>query len=62
MPQGKPANTRCVQLDSDNLCKLFNDPSRPAVCEAFTAQAYVCGTNREEALILLTELEAATGS
>lgn len=62
MPHGKPANTRCIQLDADNLCKLFNDPSRPVVCESFTAQAYVCGTHREEALILLSELEAATES
>ena len=61
MPQGKPANTRCIQLDNDNLCKLFNDPSRPKVCADFTAQAYVCGSTREEALILLTDLEAATG-
>ena len=61
MPQGKPANTRCIQLDNDNLCKLFNDPSRPKVCADFTAQTYVCGSTREEALILLTDLEAATG-
>ncbi|MCC5879526.1 MAG: YkgJ family cysteine cluster protein [Idiomarina sp.] len=60
MPNGKPANTRCVQLDQDNLCTLFNDPRRPQVCESFTAQAYVCGNSREEALILLTDLESAT--
>lgn len=60
MPEGKPANTRCVQLDNDNLCKLFGDPSRPAVCSEFSAQAYVCGDSRDEALILLTQLEQAT--
>lgn len=60
MPNGKPANTRCVQLDQDNLCTLFNDPRRPQVCESFTAQGYVCGNSREEALILLTDLESAT--
>ena len=60
MPNGKPAYTRCVQLDDDNLCKLFGDPNRPTVCESFTAQDYVCGRNREEALILLTELETLT--
>lgn len=61
MPEGKPANTRCVQLDDNNLCKLFADPRRPVVCESFTAQDYVCGRNREEALILLMELESLTG-
>ncbi|MCH8492950.1 MAG: YkgJ family cysteine cluster protein [Idiomarina sp.] len=57
MPNGKPANTRCVQLDAQNLCKIFGKPERPAVCSAFTAQAYVCGESREEALILLAQLE-----
>ena len=61
MPNGKPANTRCVQLDDDNLCKLFGDARRPVVCAAFSAQDYVCGQSREEALILLTELESLTG-
>jgi Fe-S-cluster containining protein len=57
MPNGKPANTRCVQLDAQNLCIIFGKPERPAVCSAFTAQAYVCGESREEALILLAQLE-----
>lgn len=61
MPDGKPANTRCVQLDANNLCQLFGQPSRPQVCADFSAQDYVCGDNREQALILLTDLEAATG-
>ncbi|RUO30737.1 hypothetical protein CWE12_05715 [Aliidiomarina sedimenti] len=60
MPNGKPANTPCVQLDSDNLCKLFGDPRRPDVCAQFSAEAYVCGDNREQALILLSTLEEST--
>lgn len=60
MPQGKPANTRCVQLDDNNLCRLFGMPERPQVCANFTAQAYVCGASRSEALILLASLEEAT--
>lgn len=60
MPQGKPANTRCVQLDENNLCRLFGRPERPQVCANFSAQEYVCGTNRSEALILLASLEEAT--
>lgn len=57
MPNGKPANTRCIQLDAQNLCKIFGKPERPQVCSAFTAQAYVCGESREQALILLAQLE-----
>ena len=30
MPDGKPANTRCVQLDEQQRCK--GSPLRPAVC------------------------------
>lgn len=60
MPKGKPANTRCVQLTDDNLCGIFGQPERPLVCEQFQAQADICGSSRDEALILLTELEQAT--
>ncbi|WP_368759266.1 YkgJ family cysteine cluster protein, partial [Enterobacter cancerogenus] len=28
MPQGKPANTRCVQLSESNLCMIFSSPLR----------------------------------
>ncbi|PLL56625.1 Fe-S-cluster oxidoreductase, partial [Klebsiella pneumoniae] len=29
MPQGKPANTRCIQLSERNLCLIFDSPLRP---------------------------------
>ncbi|WP_412524121.1 YkgJ family cysteine cluster protein, partial [Escherichia coli] len=29
MPQGKPANTRCVQLWNENLCMIFGSELRP---------------------------------
>ncbi|AVJ54964.1 hypothetical protein C5610_00820 [Idiomarina sp. OT37-5b] len=61
MPAGKPAGVRCVQLDENNLCKLFGHPDRPAVCEQFAADREVCGDDRDQALILLTDLEDATG-
>lgn len=61
MPAGKPAGVRCVQLDENNLCKLFGHPDRPAVCEQFAADHEVCGDDRDQALILLTDLEDATG-
>ncbi|HBY0841542.1 TPA: YkgJ family cysteine cluster protein, partial [Klebsiella pneumoniae] len=32
MPQGKPANVRCVQLSNDNLCNIFGSELRPKVC------------------------------
>ena len=52
MPGGKPAGVRCVQLTGDNLCRLFGDPSRPAVCARFQASPETCGETAEEALAL----------
>ena len=62
MPAGKPAGQRCVQLADDNRCRLFGRPERPALCAAFQAEASICGDNREQALRLISELEAATTS
>ncbi|MFD2097446.1 YkgJ family cysteine cluster protein [Corallincola platygyrae] len=61
MPSGKPAGERCVQLDEHNLCRLFDSPERPAVCDAFTSDKVICGKGPETALELLTELERDTG-
>jgi len=61
MPHGKPANTRCIQLDDNNLCKLFGKPERPEVCRQFKAAKDICGDSRDEALILLATLESDTG-
>ncbi|TVP46765.1 MAG: YkgJ family cysteine cluster protein [Halomonas sp.] len=60
MPEGKPAGIRCVQLDEDNLCRLFGDPSRPSVCERFQFDVSVCGDQREHAIATLNWLEQAT--
>lgn len=60
MPNGKPAGQRCVQLSADNLCLLFGQPERPAVCSAFGADVQVCGSGTAEALQLLAWLEQAT--
>jgi len=38
MPEGKIAGNRCIQLDENNLCKLFGHPSRPKVCREFKAE------------------------
>ncbi|WP_155833612.1 YkgJ family cysteine cluster protein [Halomonas sp. BC04] len=60
MPDGKPAGVRCVQLDDDNLCRLFGDPQRPAVCERFGFDPSLCGDDRQQALERISALEQAT--
>ncbi|MDT4864067.1 hypothetical protein FQZ97_988120 [compost metagenome] len=60
MPTGKAAGERCLHLSDENLCQLFGDPRRPAVCGAFDADPEVCGGSREEAIRLLGWLEQAT--
>lgn len=60
MPQGKPAGVRCVQLSSDNLCKIFGKPERPAVCHQFKADPQICGQTNEFALQTILELEEIT--
>ncbi len=57
MPDGKPAGIRCIHLKDDYRCAIYNDPGRPAVCDLFKADPAVCGTDREEALLLLAMLE-----
>lgn len=60
MPNGKPAGVRCIHLTEGNACAIFNDPQRPKTCADFQADPEVCGTSRQQALILLTALEEAT--
>lgn len=60
MPQGKPAGVRCIQLDEQNLCRLFGDASRPAVCANFNFDASICGEHRDQALATLAYLEIET--
>ncbi|WP_416886395.1 YkgJ family cysteine cluster protein [Marinospirillum sp.] len=60
MPQGKPAGVRCAHLDTRNLCELFGQPERPAVCLDFQFDATLCGEKREQALEQLLWLEDST--
>jgi Fe-S-cluster containining protein len=60
MEDGKKAGERCIQLNEDNLCKLFEKPERPQVCLDFKACEWVCADNNETAFITLTELELST--
>lgn len=60
MPQGKPAGVRCVQLDAQDRCQIFGDPRRPVVCGSLQPSPEMCGDSRQQAMIWLGGLEAAT--
>lgn len=60
MPLGKPAGVRCVQLDAQDRCRIFGDPRRPAVCGSLQPSPDMCGDSRQQAMIWLGALEAAT--
>lgn len=57
MPGGKPAGVKCLHLTENYECGLFNDPSRPKICQQFQAEKSICGDNRQEALQNLKALE-----
>ncbi|MFE4110396.1 MULTISPECIES: YkgJ family cysteine cluster protein [Kosakonia] len=60
MPDGKPANTPCVQLDAQKRCKIFGSPLRPNVCAGLQPSREMCGANREQAMVYLLDLEQQT--
>jgi hypothetical protein len=60
MPKGKPAGIPCIQLSKDNLCMLFGNSERPAVCSALCASEEMCRSNDKEAYDYLATLEAIT--
>lgn len=60
MENGKKAGEPCIQLDDNNLCKIFNDPKRPYVCGSLKPCKDMCGNTKEEALEFLTLLEIET--
>jgi Fe-S-cluster containining protein len=60
MPNGKKAGERCIQLDRDNLCKVFGLAERPDLCDRFKADFEVCGTSNQQALDNLIHLEQIT--
>jgi len=61
MPHGKPAGVPCIHLSRDKRCMIYEHPDKPDVCNNFKADPDVCGTSSEEAMILLTALEAGDG-
>lgn len=60
MPGGKPANTRCLHLDQQLRCELFDSPLRPKVCASLQANPEMCFTHRDDAMLYLIQLEADT--
>lgn len=62
MPNGKAAGERCLQLTPENLCSIFGQPQRPAVCSAFEADPEVCGSSDEEAIRLIGWWEQMTAA
>lgn len=60
MPLGKAAGERCIQLDDDWQCRIFSHPERPAVCASLMPSQDMCGEHREQALHILSRLEADT--
>lgn len=60
MAGGKPAGVRCVQLASDNSCKLYGKAERPAVCSGLQASVEMCGESFNEAYEYLEWLEKVT--
>lgn len=60
MPDGKPANVRCVQLGDDERCLIFGKPERPAFCGGLQPSQEMCGATREEAIRWLSALETLT--
>lgn len=60
MPEGKPAFTRCIQLDAENRCMIFGRPERPAVCVDLRPQLEMCGKSNDEAFRFLHLMEIQT--
>ncbi len=60
MPDGKAAGERCIHLNDEYLCLIFDDPGRPTVCDEFSPSEENCGNSRSDALGILSELEAYT--
>lgn len=60
MPNGKPAGQACANLDDDLNCILWGQANYPKHCGEFKACEENCGSDREQALQLITYWEEAT--
>jgi uncharacterized protein len=57
MENGKPAGVRCVHLNDDFLCDIFNSSKRPQICINFIFDPMICGKTKEEAMQIMNGLE-----
>jgi len=57
MPKGKEAGERCIQLDENNMCRLFGKNERPEVCSGLKPSYEMCGKSNAEAFAYLERLE-----
>ncbi|QRM17992.1 YkgJ family cysteine cluster protein [Dechloromonas sp. TW-R-39-2] len=56
----KPAGQPCPNLDADLRCTIFGRPERPSCCGGLQPSLEMCGESRQQAMIWLANLEAAT--
>jgi Fe-S-cluster containining protein len=57
MPNGKPANVKCLHLSEDLLCMIFDNHNRPKVCINFKFDECICGSSQAEAMQIMNKLE-----
>jgi hypothetical protein len=55
-PLGKPAGTRCKNMDLSNACNLHGTDKYPKVCDGYKAEKDFCGDNFNEAKEILINL------
>jgi uncharacterized protein len=55
-PEGKPAGVSCMHLLNDFKCAIYNEAGKPKVCSDFMAEPEFCGSDREEAMRILSSL------
>ena len=60
MDHPKHAGEPCIHLTTDMRCAIYGQPERPGFCQAFHADPLFCGSSREEALAILSDLERTT--
>jgi uncharacterized protein len=56
MADGKPAGVKCVHLQDDYKCAIYNTPGKPKVCSDFKSEPAFCGTTQAEAMKILFSL------
>ncbi len=57
MPLGKPTGVRCINLDNNSKCMIFESSERPQVCVDYKPDKDYCGNNFEEAIEILSAIE-----